>query len=377
MVEEMILSPVHPIMTVYRLKSGGNVSRGFVANFRQDSVTFIKQIPLTVDQLPLLVVRRVGQDNVSVDFKVNRARVARVGRWLVSNHPGFKHHNVTFAEDQCNLLPDDGILQGIQDVSVEDADPDPDEGPIPREPVDSDDDDVPPDHGFVDEHTIIRQRQSIVNALNPSVQLWPVVDPAPINEFEFSGLASLAFVKLFPLGQADPTKVGRLRAVKELEASSHLLKYAERDPSVPPSEEHPNGVLYYPFAEHSRFSFWMVNRIRRHRALEQCKVFLKQNPTVDALSMDELKEIIRSGEIENVIMKMYAYTANVTGSDSYWSKRRRELEAVMQQKKLGTAFFTFSIADNHWFDLHRLMPRGLVEPKQRYKNVAKNPHLVD
>ena len=93
-------------MTVYRLKSGGNVYRGFVANFRQGSVTSIEQIPLTVDQLPLLVVRRVGQDNVSFDLKVNRAKVARVGRWLVSNHPEFKHHKVTFSEDQCNLLPD-------------------------------------------------------------------------------------------------------------------------------------------------------------------------------------------------------------------------------------------------------------------------------
>ncbi len=77
--------------------------------------------------------------------------------------------------------------------------------------------------------------------------------PSPINEFETSGLASLAFVKLFPLGQADPTKKGRMRTVREVEASSHLLKYAEPDPS------HPDGELYNPFGEHPRFSFYMVS----------------------------------------------------------------------------------------------------------------------
>ena len=51
--------------------------------------------------------------------------------------------------------------------------------------------------------------------------------------------------------------------------------------------------------------------------------------------MNELKEIIRSGKIKNVIMKMYAYTTNVTWKYFYWSKKKRELEAVIQQKKLG------------------------------------------
>jgi len=378
MVEEMLLSPVLPIMTVYRLKSGGNVSRGFVANFRQDSATFIKQIPLTVDQVPILVVRRVGQDNKSADFKVNRSRIDRVGRWLVDNHPGFKHHGVGFNEEQCQLLPENGTLLGLSEVVVDDADVDldaVDEGPVPRDQPD--DDNLPPDHGFVEEHVITGQRERISTRLNASAQPWPTVDPVPINEFEMSGLAQLCFIKLFPTGQGDPTLKGRRRDVKELDASKHLLRYAEKDPSVPETETHPNGVLYYPFAEHPRWSFWMVDRIRRRRSLEQCNVFLKQNPTVGALSMDELKAIIQNGQIESIIMKMYAYTANITGSDSYWSKKRRELEAIMQQKKLGTAFFTFSFADNHWTDLHRLMPGGLVDPKLRYRNIAKNPHLAD
>lgn len=41
-------------------------------------------------------------------------------------------------------------------------------------------------------------------------------------------------------------------------------------------------------------------------------------------------------------------------------------------------FFTFSYADNHWNDLHKLMPGGYSDdPKIRYKNVVNNPHIVD
>ncbi len=84
-----------------------------------------------------------------------------------------------------------------------------------------------------------------------------------------------------------------------------------------------------------------------------------------------------NGQLDSVISKMYSYTANVTGSDAYWSKCWRELEAIMQQKGLGTAFFTVSFADNHWYDLHHLMPNGSAEPKLHYQSTNANLHLAD
>jgi hypothetical protein len=44
----------------------------------------------------------------------------------------------------------------------------------------------------------------------------------------------------------------------------------------------------------------------------------------------------------------------------------------------GTGFISFSYADNHLDDLHRLMPGGIgaLYAKKR-SNVLKNPHLVD
>ena len=138
------------------------------------------------------------------------------------------------------------------EVDTDDTDV-PDEGSTPRE-QEEDEENLPPDHAFLEEHTLTAQRDDIAKGLTPvNPSLWPDVDPNPINEFDFS--------------------------------------------------------------------------------------------------------------------------ANVTGSDSYWSKKRREL--IMQQKKMGSAFFTFSFADNHWHDLHCLMPSGLLQPRKRYKNILKNPHLAD
>ena len=75
---------------------------------------------------------------------------------------------------------------------------------------------------------------------------------------------------------------------------------------------------------------------------------------------------------------MSAYSANITGSDAFWYRRRTELQATFEQKKMTTIFFTFSYADNHLYDLHRLMPGKTAQNKtERYRNVLKNPHLVD
>jgi hypothetical protein len=59
---------------------------------------------------------------------------------------------------------------------------------------------------------------------------------------------------------------------------------------------------------------------------------------------------------DTILKKMSSYTANLTGSDQYWQQRRSELRSIFHQKGSGTGFFTFSFADNHWDDLHRILP---------------------
>lgn len=79
-----------------------------------------------------------------------------------------------------------------------------------------------------------------------------------------------------------------------------------------------------------------------------------------------------------LLKRMSSYAANITNSDAYWTKRRNELLATIEQRGLPTFFFTFSFANIHWPDLHRLMPGPQSTTRsQRYKNVLNNPHIVD
>jgi len=79
-----------------------------------------------------------------------------------------------------------------------------------------------------------------------------------------------------------------------------------------------------------------------------------------------------------IMKRMTSYAANITNSDAYWTKRRNELLATIEQRGLPTFFFTFSYANLHWPDLHRLMPgKSSTTRSQRYQNVLNNPHLVD
>ncbi len=107
--------------------------------------------------------------------------------------------------------------------------------------------------------------------------------------------------------------------------------------------------------------------MRRHRGLDQTRVYLKQNPGDANLTIRELKQSIQNGTGNEILHRMTAYSANITGSDPYWYKRRCELQATFEQKKPATVFFTFSYADNHWEDLHKQMPSNYYKKKLKSK----------
>ena len=143
--------------------------------------------------------------NTYAEFKVCRKRVEEAGRFLIQHHPGFASHRITFSQANCDLLPEDGILSNIptmdEDLVVSD------EGAMKRNvpPEDNLDQPQPPDAAFVITNNIRPPQQNkILHALDPVN--WQTISSEPIKEFDLiSGLASLAFIKLFPLGKAEPT----------------------------------------------------------------------------------------------------------------------------------------------------------------------------
>ncbi|CAF1086025.1 unnamed protein product [Brachionus calyciflorus] len=69
MIEEMLISPILPVMSVYHLTGGQLVSKGFVINFKQDISPLVKSLPRLINDLPVLIVKKNGCKNNSKEFK--------------------------------------------------------------------------------------------------------------------------------------------------------------------------------------------------------------------------------------------------------------------------------------------------------------------
>ena len=77
---------------------------------------------------------------------------------------------------------------------------------------------------------------------------------------------------------------------------------------------------------------------------------------------------------------MERYAANIRGTNGYHRCRREELQNAQQQIGPLHIFVTYSIADNHWEDLARLIA-NITENgdhhRERSSAVRRYPHLVD
>ena len=69
-VEEMLVSPVMPIMSVYQLPLGQYGYSGHVINLPQDVASFVCSLLCMPSQLDVVVVRREGAAESHKDFKV-------------------------------------------------------------------------------------------------------------------------------------------------------------------------------------------------------------------------------------------------------------------------------------------------------------------
>jgi len=67
MIEEMFISPIQPIMSVFRLPSGGLVHRGYCASFSQDIQPVCDQLPRLTQNISLLIVQKKNKLNVHKD----------------------------------------------------------------------------------------------------------------------------------------------------------------------------------------------------------------------------------------------------------------------------------------------------------------------
>ena len=197
---------------------------------------------------------------------------------------------------------------------------------------------------------------------------WPSVDNEPLNEYQVSYLATLAFPTLFPDGNQ-----GLLRDIPFQECVKHLLKFAEII----------DGKWVYRFASHPRFSYWALNMIQRKRILQQTGIFLRQNPSEAHLTIDQLREMAANNNANVFLSKVSRYVGNIAGTNAYWNRVRDELKAIITSVGAPTLFFTFSSADMHWPELNALFKASTDSDNAnssseiRRLHIIDNPHVVD
>ena len=251
----------------------------------QNVTELATSLPRYPKDLAVIIVEVKGRDNTFKDVTVRKQKVHNALIWLINNNPHCS--GLTINDDALNSLPDNGVPTDLMTVEtdddiVSDDNCSPDAGP----PTDNPSEDV-----VYNDSTemssflpVGEQQQQEIDAVrnqlseNEPMQ-WPSVENEPLNEYEVSHLATMAFPTLiFPDGKGDPTNQGLLREVPLQEQIKHLLKFAEII----------NGKWVYRFANHPRFSYWAFNMIQRKRILQQSGIFLKQNPGEAHLTINEL-----------------------------------------------------------------------------------------
>ena len=202
-VEEMLISAVLPIMSLYRLPHGQYGYSGHVINLPQDIASFATSLPRLPSKLDVIVVRKEGATQSHRDFRVRRSVVLRALQWLLANNVYYR--NIRIDPNALALLPEDGDLTGLRSVTVENDDQE-------TPPAQNDAHDAHIATSFVpnnlnprmtEQETIrksVEERQSLQPAETPPVVMWPPSGGTPINEFKTEGYMSCAFPTLFPTG---------------------------------------------------------------------------------------------------------------------------------------------------------------------------------
>ena len=112
----MLISPILTVMSVYSLPGGQLLSRGYVANFSQDITQLCKTLPRLTSEIPLLIVKKIDQNNNSKDFKVCRHRVETLLKYLCENNPDWKKNNIKYNSENIYKLPVDGIPIDLNEI---------------------------------------------------------------------------------------------------------------------------------------------------------------------------------------------------------------------------------------------------------------------
>jgi hypothetical protein len=233
-VEEMLIARVSPILQVTHATGGQYKYKGHTISFPQNIEHVSNILPHTIDNLPIIIVRRRDQRGTNYNFTVNRDRVYKALKYKVE-HDKF-YSDVQINENALNDLPrnaDENIFARLKTINME-FDSDANEivfvGPV-----------MESDEGNIIDHTTsmasrppnAQKEMELIRAwvnnpdVNPTSLIdWPTIGVSPINEYVTLGLLDMAFPTLFPDGSCDWLEP-RLWQVYLHEFVKHLMRYRD------------------------------------------------------------------------------------------------------------------------------------------------------
>ena len=377
--EEMLCSLASPCFLMWVSKGGQYKSRGNVITFSQDIAQLCTTLPRLPEQLDVLVVRKPGASTPTgyKDFRVRKRRVLNFLRYLKAHNPYYADIAIRPA-GEVDLPVDGSILDRLPNVlssrghanssAADDSPPSTDSTSFVPDRLSEEHNAFVPDFlpRSYEVDAIKSGMQQIGFDLAPDETLpWPPFGLA-LSEYSTEGLFTMAFPTLFPVGKAEYFSPRRSH-LELFEWVKHLLRYQDDR-----------------FATHPRFRFFTLNLIFRHRAMSRGKFLFSRNVADRNMTVGQLKRSLSGVNGNALCERIIRCIKTVRGTRPYWALEGAKLRDMLDQIGTPTFFYTLSMADMSWPDLHCLMPEDPFRPgltvsqsyEIRARNVANNPHIV-
>ena len=369
--EILLIQRVSPLVPIVHIRNGTMGLKGHVCSFQQDVnsiATSLPNLPERVKAVKMVRTYKDSEGNMQMrTYMVNRGRVMRALKWLVSFHADYKraHENgeLTIDEGNLNWLGDDeeAELPTVTEITRTcdtplDVDGEDDFG-VSRQQV-HDPERIYQNSEFETSGISCPDNASLVNETedaalrslkeagrnNASISVldWPQQSREAISEFSDERIFSNAFPHLFPGGIGDIDEIGRRVDVSATNWAKHLLYYFDgrfaRDPIWP---------------------FFAYNYALRKKNVSSGSYFVKSHISNPPRTLPELKENLRSGD-SSFVNKIMFYSKRSRGTDAYWRHKRAELYNwihyhIAAGNGAPNIFLTLSCAEYFWPDMIRLL----------------------
>jgi hypothetical protein len=109
-IEEMIISPVHALVSLYQVRGGQFKYSGHCCNFAHDTAIFYNKLLLLPEECDIIIMCRTGlnpatNEEIYQDFRVWRLVVEQGSKYLEAHQPTFRSHEVTIDWERLSQLP--------------------------------------------------------------------------------------------------------------------------------------------------------------------------------------------------------------------------------------------------------------------------------